>query len=368
MAVEPFAVGFDLGKEYSQICCWNKSLKEPVSISVVAGAQRYRIPTENLELFLKKAMKLLKPFGKIHEAEAVVFSVAEAPEEKVEEVRRTAMQLLGVPESRIFVQTREESFCAYVLNQPREIWRHQTILFFCEGEILEAAALHVGTRTLPFLARAERQEAWRLPISGFEPEEKDEALCGLAREIFSERPVSSVFLVGEGFEEKWYEQSLKVLCGSGRRVFAGNNLFAKGACFRALQEAGLGGERTYVFLGEDKISYNVGLRTPGSGKNAVYTLLDAGESWYEAKAECEALLCGEPVVEFILKPMQGGEVLKESLFLDGLPDRPSRAGRLRISVEFLDVDRLKVQVKDLGFGELFPSSDLVWSEEVDLGG
>ena len=44
MAVEPFAVGFDLGKEYSQICCWNKSLKEPVSISVVAGAQRYRIP------------------------------------------------------------------------------------------------------------------------------------------------------------------------------------------------------------------------------------------------------------------------------------------------------------------------------------
>ena len=77
MAVEPFAVGFDLGKEYSQICCWNADTKEPVSISVVAGAEKYRIPTESLELFLKKAMRLLKPFGKVHEAEAVVFSVEE---------------------------------------------------------------------------------------------------------------------------------------------------------------------------------------------------------------------------------------------------------------------------------------------------
>ena len=110
MAVEPFAVGFDLGKEYSQICCWNADTKEPVSISVVAGAEKYRIPTESLELFLKKAMRLLKPFGKVHEAEAVVFSVEETAEERVEEIRRTAMQLMGVPESRIFVQTREESF------------------------------------------------------------------------------------------------------------------------------------------------------------------------------------------------------------------------------------------------------------------
>lgn len=363
-----FVVGFDLGKEYSQICCWNEKTKEPVSISVVAGAEKYRIPTESLELFLKKAMRLLKPYGKIHEAEAVVFSVAEASEQHVEQIRKMTMQIMGVPESRIHVQTRQESYCAYVLNQSREIWRHQTVLFFCEGELLEAVALHVNARTLPFLARTESQEEWKQPVSGLQPEEKDEILLGMAKAIFSERPVSSVFLVGEAFEEKWYEQSLRVLCASGRRVFAGNNLFAKGACFRAAQEAGLTGERTYVFLGEDKISYNVGLRTPGSGRNAVYTLLEAGESWYEAKAECQALLCSEPVVEFILKPMQAGDTLKESLLLAGLPDRPPRATRLRISAEFLSVDRFQVQVSDLGFGELFPSSDLTWTEEVDLGG
>ena len=73
-------------------------------------------------------------------------------------------------------------------------------------------------------------------------------------------------------------------------------------------------------------------------------------------------------MEFTLKPMHAGDTLKGSLLLAGLPDRPPRATRLRISAEFLSVDRLQVQVSDLGFGELFPSPALTWTEEVDLGG
>ena len=362
-----FVIGIDLGKEYSQICCWNEKSKEPVSVPVEPGTEKYRILTESPEAFLKKAMRLLKPYGKIHEAGAVVFSVDEAGEEQSGELKRLAMQIVGLPESRIFVQSRQESFCAYVLNQPREFWRHQAVLFLCERELLEAYVLNANARTIPAMARVETDKRWSYPVSGLEPEVKDEILLALGRDIFSERPVSSVYLVGDGFEEKWYQESLRMLCGAGRRVFAGNNLFAKGACYRAIQEMRLPEERTYVFLGEDKISYNVGIRTPGSGKDSIYTLLNAGTSWYEAKTECQVLLCADPVLEFILKPMQGNETLKESLLLEGLPDRPSRTTRLLISVEFLSVEKLRISVRDLGFGELFPSSDLSWSEEVDLG-
>ena len=111
--------------------------------------------------------------------------------------------------------------------------------------------------------------------------------------------------MGEGFDGKWYEESLKILCGAGKRVFAGNNLFAKGACYRAMDELKNPEERAYVFLGEDKIPYNVGLRAPGAGRESLYTLLNAGTSWYEAKAECEALLLEEPVLEFISKTHAG---------------------------------------------------------------
>jgi len=364
--MEQFVVGFDLGKEYSQICCWKPPAGEPASVSVVAGAQKYRIQTESLELFLKKALRLLKPYGKIHDAAAVVFSVESLEEGLVEQIKKLSMQISGIPESRIYVQTHEESFCSYVLNQPREIWRHHAVLFECEGELLKGMALNINTRTTPVLTRVEKEKGWQRPVSGLQPEEKEEAFLGLIRDLFMRRPVSAVYLVGEGFEEQWYGEALKILC-SGRRVFAGNNLYAKGACYRAARAAGLTETENYVFLGADKISYNVGLRAPGNGKNSVYTLLNAGESWYEAKAECEALLCEEPVVEFILQPMQGEECLKESLLLDGLPERPPRATRLRIAVEFLSVDRLQVKVWDLGFGELFPATDLCWTEEVELG-
>ena len=39
-----FVIGFDLGKEYSQICCWNEKSKEPVSVAVEPGTEKYRIP------------------------------------------------------------------------------------------------------------------------------------------------------------------------------------------------------------------------------------------------------------------------------------------------------------------------------------
>lgn len=360
-----FVIGFDLGKEYSQICCWNDKSKEPVSVSVEPGTEKYRIPTENTESFLKRAMRLLKPYGKLHEAEALVFCLEQADEPAVQELRRLAMQLLGVPESRIFVQSREESFCAYVLHQSREIWRHQAVLFTCEGEQLQSTVLNSNSRTVPVMARTEKEEKWQASLEGYTATEKDLLLSGIARDIFVGRPVSSVFLVGDGFEENWYEESLKILCGAGRRVFAGNNLFAKGACYRAMEELKKPEERSFVYLGEDKISYNVGIRTRGS-RESVYTLLNAGTNWYEAKAECQVLLADEPVLEFILKPMQGKETLKDTVALPGLPERPPRTTRLDISVEFSGVEQLKIQIRDMGFGELFPSSDLTWNEVVDF--
>ena len=37
-------------------------------------------------------------------------------------------------------------------------------------------------------------------------------------------------ITGEGFDQQWAQQSVKLLCHQGRKVFYGNNLFAKGAC------------------------------------------------------------------------------------------------------------------------------------------
>ena len=47
----------------------------------------------------------------------------------------------------------------------------------------------------------------------------------LGKELYS-----SIQINGEGFDQEWAQKSVKLLCYQRRKVFYGNNLFARGAC------------------------------------------------------------------------------------------------------------------------------------------
>ena len=51
--------------------------------------------------------------------------------------------------------------------------------------------------------------------------EADAMFCKFIQSVFDKRIVSSVFLTGEGFENNWYPNSLRVLC-NGRRLSIGD--------------------------------------------------------------------------------------------------------------------------------------------------
>ena len=115
--------------------------------------------------------------------------------------------------------------------------------------------------------------------------------------------------------------------------------------------------RAYLFLNEQTLRYNVNIRSRRAGKEQLYTLISAGCSWYEAKASCEVLLLEEPLLEFVFSSMLGGEPIREGLLLTDIPERPPGAG-----MWFSGPRQCEVKVSDLGFGELYPASDLYWKE------
>ena len=47
-----------------------------------------------------------------------------------------------------------------------------------------------------------------------------------------------------------------------------------------------------------------------------------------------------------------------------LPERPPKTTRLRLELEFVNSSHGKVRIKDLGFGELFPASDMNYEGEL----
>ncbi|MBR4168188.1 MAG: hypothetical protein IKR47_00500 [Lachnospiraceae bacterium] len=67
-----------------------------------------------------------------------------------------------------------------------------------------------------------------------------------------------------------------------------------------------------------------------------------------------------------ITPLDGKDKQIVSIELNGLPQRPKRATRLRIKVEMTSETTIKIKIQDLGFGEMYPSSSKVWTKEIEL--
>ena len=181
----------------------------------------------------------------------------------------------------------------------------------------------------------------------------------LGKELFS-----SVQITGEGFDQQWAQQSVKILCHQGRKVFYGNNLFAKGACVAGkdrLEDKKLKG---YRYLSDSLVVTDVGMDMRVMGSPAYYPLIEGGSNWYECSASCELILDDTKELVFVVSLPEENEKKRVAMALDGLPERPNRTTRLLLTLKYVSPRDCEITVKDLGFGEMFPSSGKTWRELV----
>ena len=120
-----------------------------------------------------------------------------------------------------------------------------------------------------------------------------------------------------------------------------------------------------LYAGEDMIKHNLGMWMEIRGQGGYYPLVSAGVNWYMAEHTCEFLLNGEDSIVIYSRSIKGEE-LQHTLTLDGLPQRPRKATRLRLTVRFTAKNRCHVQAWDLGLGELYPSSQKTWEATIQL--
>jgi len=181
-------------------------------------------------------------------------------------------------------------------------------------------------------------------------------MCGDAR-------ISSVYLIGENYQEEWMKESLRYLCG-GRRVFMGTNLYSKGACYGMLERL-YPSETTqkYVFLGKDKLKANIGMKILRRGQESYYALLDAGINWFEAEQTMECYLQESSAVDFVITPLIGKERRVARMVLE---DFQGDLSRLQIHLFLKEENCMVAEITDLGLGLIRPGTERVWREEVNL--
>ena len=66
----------------------------------------------------------------------------------------------------------------------------------------------------------------------------------------------------------------------------------------------------------------------------MYPLISAGMNWYEAHHVCEFILDGERELRITSQPMAEGDPIVHMMRLVGLPHRPARATRVRMTIYF----------------------------------
>ena len=102
--------------------------------------------------------------------------------------------------------------------------------------------------------------------------------------------------------------------------------------------------------------------TGGSLKS--YLLVEAGKNWYEIHTHLEIILDDKEDLEFTVIPMEGGARTRFSMKLPGLPKRPNKTTRLGLTIYYESEELCVVRAEDMGFGDLYPSSGMVWTEKV----
>ena len=314
-----------------------------------------------LTLFIKRSLYLPQKECRPEKTIGIMFTLPVLTEKTISLMQRVIV-LLNMPECEMYFQSREESIYHYVTHQPKELWNDNVLLYDYGQDEIKSYRFKKNRNTRPMVAFVEEYSHGNL---FGEDEEKD----GRFIEIIAESAQPSdacAFLLGDGFHGEWCQDSLRELCHN-RRVFKGNDLYSKGACFAMQEKCAKDKTKQMIFLSKDKLRTNVGMQVCRQGEESYLALLDGGENWYECKKEWDIILTEGNTVVFRLIPLDGRNIRNVEIVLDELPVRKPKMTRLHMLVQMKSATLMELTIEDMGFGELAPAGGLIFTQQIDLG-
>ena len=320
-------------------------------------------------LFLKKVLLLFPAMVTPDKIVSITISLKDADSDTIIMLQELPNMLKVNPDILHFV-TYEESFFYYMLYQPAELQNHNILLFDTSGEKLRSYSLMRNFFKSPGVATVDVKEYINFPSETpvqYEKGERDALFLKISSELCNSTIYSGVYLIGQCFYSDWASESLQFLC-KGRKVFKGNNLFSKGACFAAKEKMSPSGKENKIkYLGNDRLKVTIGIETDDIPKEQI-PLIEAGSQWFESVGRCELVLKETDKISIYLAYVYNNYVAHGELTLTGLNTSNNRITRVSLEVKMISEDTVLFKVWDMGFGELYPSSGKDWEQELKLEG
>ena len=412
--VRNILLGIEISRDNAQLCYYDRSLKEPVSIPVKVGSNlcsfpmllvkmkgkdewhfgfearffeqqengisvpnpytaacsderaevdgREMEPYEPLAVFIREALCLL---GLPHPVQSLSGICVTCPDLHAVLARNilSALRSLGLKAGQCFVCDRDESFFYYAHSLKPEIHARGLALIRFSGNTAAFSRLTESRATRPFAVSMEDGGSVGLPE---EPEERDRAFAEAIGQWMKDVSCSGAFITGEGFSTEWARDSVKVLSRAASHVFEGDNLYVKGACYAVFEKTERHAFDGKIYLGPDTLKVTVGMDVIEGGQQRFLPLVRAGSSYYTEESCIEVILDGREDLLVTARTYDKSNHRNERILLEGLPERPPRTTRLEIRASCPSAEECLIRAEDLGFGELFPATHQVFEMRIAL--
>lgn len=412
-------VGIDLGRTVSQISCFDGKLYEPVPIGRMHGTEReYEIPVafainrknnewlwgtdaleagedfihldnileriastdkfeitgytfhskEVLKRFLLKELSLLKEYYPNDTIKKLVISIDDK-DDKALPVIKDACEELGILTDRLVIQSHKQSYMYYAVSQPKELWINNVGMFEYNTGGLSYSQISIDRKNVPYIVGVDKKDLSDVMPYSLLLENDDirikYSFTNVANTVLHKQMVTTIYVTGIGFEGGWASDALKELC-TGRRVFRGQNLFTKGACYAARELAGQGKLEGFIFLDEDMITSDILIRTYHNAEFGEVALATAGSRWNEVDSSIDIIPDDEEEIQIITRNVLLHEAKAHILSLSGFIGRANKMTRFTVRIRFASKDTCIVTLKDNGFGGFCPSTNRIWERYIDI--
>ena len=404
-------VGMDICEDYVQLTYYDNELLSPESVSRGEGEEQYLIPArlayrkskndwiigdeldkeesgdivevqdfikyaclyeeirvcdktykaeQLMKIFLEALLNVLNSFYPFNEIEYMGITFPTVTKEMSYKMS-AVLKELGFEKGKYILLTHDEAFLYYTINQKIELWLNDTALFELEEDGLHFRILTISKKLEPITAKIskkEKAEKLNKSLVRSNQEESANLFHTLSLMALEESTVSTIYAVGRGFIDAWADGVLRKL-SPGRRIFRGQNLYAKGACLAAKDKTS--DEPTdIVLMEEDKTTVGFSLMAVKDGKNTEITLLKPALKWYEAETEIDLIIKDEDELGIQINDFITKKTSQRFISFSGISTAEAGLTRIRLSLKFTNRDTCIIKASDMGFGSFVPTTNRVW--------
>ena len=288
---------------------------------------------------------------------------------KVYKVLGRLQEELGLLQEQFYIMSHENAFFQYVMNQDEKLRNNSVAMFEYGTEGMEYYRIdkkYQGKTKIFFMQRENLKSELTYGMLFEDVEQLDKLFADIARVKMKETYISMVYLTGPGFNDQWIEESTKVLC-DGRRVFMGQNIYTKGACYHAKLGA-YEKDKDCILCTEESMPLDIGISVGDTeGRNYFYPIAVGGREWYNMKGKATLFLDDTNRVDLVYQDKVTKEIKKEVIEIHGLPKRPPKTTKLSLEIELFDERTGAIVIRDVGFGKIYPTTNKIYRKEFTVG-